>query len=78
MLMWWPILSTMTACRRRLVGPNDQRGMWQACLTTGLSLAVTAASTAAAQHRHPPQDEACTKVLFDVVHAGQSRQKLLQ
>jgi hypothetical protein len=56
--MWWPISSTMTACRRRLVGANDQRGMWQACLTMGLILVVTAASTAEAQHRHPPQDEA--------------------
>jgi hypothetical protein len=48
MLMWWPISSTMTACRWRLVGPNDQRGMRQACLTMGLILVVTAASTAAA------------------------------
>src|SRR5712691_2696394 len=58
MLMWWPISSTMTACRRRLVGPNNRRGMRQACVTMGLVLVVAAASTAAAQHRHPLQDEA--------------------
>jgi hypothetical protein len=65
-LMWWLVLSTVTFCRWRRIGRNNRHGMpggrsrfhravRRACLTTGLVFVV---STAAAQHRHPPQDEA--------------------
>jgi hypothetical protein len=52
-LMWWLVSWTVTACRWGRIGRNKRLG--RACLTTGLVFVV---STAAAQHRHPPQDEA--------------------
>lgn len=53
-------------------GPSDRRSRQRggrtgwACLTTGLVFAV---STAAAQHRHPPQDEPLHEKFYSV-HAG--------
>jgi hypothetical protein len=59
--MWWPVSLTIPVRRWRNLRPNEgcprgrQGRMRWAYLVVGL---VLVASTAAAQHRHPPQDEA--------------------
>ena len=60
-MMWWPVSLTIPVRHWRNGRPSGgrprgRRGhMRSACLAIGLLLVV---STAAAQHRHPPQDEA--------------------
>jgi hypothetical protein len=61
LIMWWPVSLTILVRRRRNGCPSGGRPrgrpghMRSACLAVGLVFVV---STAAAQHRHPPQDEA--------------------
>lgn len=60
-MMWWPDSLTIPVRRRRNGRPSGSRPrgrqghMRWACLAVSLVFVV---STAAAQHRHPPQDEA--------------------
>ena len=72
--MWWPVSSTMIVCPRRLIGRDGRHGIGTAdvgpsdCRSRQRSLRmrraylaaalVFVASGAAAQHQHPPQDEA--------------------
>jgi hypothetical protein len=69
--MWWPVSLTIPVRRRRNGRPSGSRPrgrqgrMRRACLAVGLVFVV---STAAAQHRHPPQDEALHEKFYSTWH----------
>jgi hypothetical protein len=67
LIMWWPVSLTILVRRGRNGCPSGGRPrgrqghMRSACLAVGLVFVV---STAAAQHRHPPQDEALHETCY--------------